>query len=173
MMQRHGGNIDIESEPGKGTCMRLTFPLRHHAAATTETQFTRAKSARPLRILCCDDEPMIRQLLTDCLSLQKHDVSVAEGGEQGLEMFRAALKTNQPYEVVITDLGMPGIDGQAVTRAIKAQSPKTPVVMMTGWGTLMKEDGETNVEADALLSKPPRINELNDLLLKITARENR
>ena len=173
VMQRHGGNIDIDSEPGKGTCMRLTFPLRHHAAATTETQFTRAKSARSLRILCCDDEPMIRQLLTDCLSLQKHDVSVAEGGEQGLEMFRAALQANQPYEVVITDLGMPGIDGQAVTRAIKAQSPKTPVVMMTGWGTLMKEDGETNFQADALIPKPPRINELNDLLLKITGRENR
>jgi signal transduction histidine kinase/ActR/RegA family two-component response regulator len=173
VMQRHGGNIDIDSEPGKGTSMRLIFPLRRQAAMSTETQFSRAKSARSLRILCCDDEPMIRQLLTDCLSLQKHDVSVAEGGEQGLEMFRAALQSNQPYEVVITDLGMPGIDGQAVTRAIKAQSPQTPVVMMTGWGTLMKEDGETNLQADALLPKPPRINELNDLLLKITGRENR
>jgi DNA-binding NtrC family response regulator len=110
---------------------------------------------------------MIRQLLNDCLTIHKHDVSLAEGGEQGVEMFRAALQTDRPYEVVITDLGMPGMDGQAVTRAIKAQSPRTPVVMMTGWGTLMKEDGETAIQADALLAKPPRIQELNDLLLKI------
>ena len=54
-----------------------------------------------------------------------------------------------------------------VTRAIKAQSPRTPVVMMTGWGTLMKEEGEPAIQADALLAKPPRIQELNDLLLKI------
>jgi len=167
MMQRHEGTIEVESEPGCGTCVRLAFPLREQTVAPA-VEPPKSKSGRSLRILCCDDEPMIRELLNDCLGSYNHDVSVAEGGEQGLEMFRSAMQANRPYQVVITDLGMPGMDGQAVTRAIKAQSPHTPVVMMTGWGTLMKEEGETATQADALLSKPPRIQELNELLLRIT-----
>jgi len=168
MMQRHEGTIEVESEPGSGTCVRLVFPLPVQTVAPVAVQPPKSKSGRSLRILCCDDEPMIRELLNDCLGSFHHDVSVAEGGEQGLEMFSSAMKANRPYQVVITDLGMPGMDGQAVTRAIKAQSPRTPVVMMTGWGTLMKEEGETATLADALLAKPPRIQELNELLLRIT-----
>jgi DNA-binding NtrC family response regulator len=79
-------------------------------------------------------------------------------------MFRSNLKTGQPYEVVITDLGMPEMDGHHLARAIKAESPQTPVIMLTGWGTMMKAEGETAPGVDAVLSKPPRIQELNDLL---------
>jgi CheY-like chemotaxis protein len=79
--------------------------------------------------------------------------------------------TKQAYETVITDLGMPGIDGHQVARAIKAESSSTPVVMLTGWGAAMKEDGETAPEVNALLSKPPRIPELNNVLLKLTAHQ--
>jgi len=55
-----------------------------------------------------------------------------------------------------------------VARTIKAESPHTPVIMMTGWGTIMKEDGETAPEVDAVVGKPPRMQELNDLLLRVT-----
>jgi len=111
---------------------------------------------------------MIRELMSDCLGGFDHEVAVAEGGEEGLKMFQSAAAAKRPYQVVITDLGMPGMDGHAVTRAIKAQSPRTPVIMMTGWGALMNAEGETPIQADALLSKPPRFQELNELLLRIT-----
>jgi DNA-binding NtrC family response regulator len=94
---------------------------------------------------------------------------VASGGKHGLELFRAASLENQPYEVVITDLGMPDIDGQRVARAIKAESPNTPVIMMTGWGTFMENDRETPLQVDAVVGKPTRMQELNDLVLRITA----
>jgi CheY-like chemotaxis protein len=64
---------------------------------------------------------------------------------------------------------MPDVDGHQVARAIKAESPQTPVIMMTGWGTMMKEDGEKAPEVDALVGKPPRVQELNALLLRLTA----
>jgi DNA-binding NtrC family response regulator len=86
-----------------------------------------------------------------------------------MELFRTAMLKNQPYEVVITDLGMPDIDGHHVARTIKAESPHTPVIMMTGWGTIMKEDGESAPEVDAVVGKPPHMQELNDLLLRITS----
>ena len=75
---------------------------------------------------------------------------------------------SQPYEVVITDLGMPDVDGHHVARTIKAESPNTPVIMMTGWGTIMKEDGDATPEVDAVIGKPPHMQELNDLLHRVT-----
>jgi CheY-like chemotaxis protein len=84
-------------------------------------------------------------------------------------MFRAALRGNEAYETVITDLGMPGIDGNQVARSIKAASPHTPIVMLTGWGGAMKQDGEKTPEVSAVVGKPARASELNSLLLQLTA----
>lgn len=72
--------------------------------------------------------------MNSCLTHYKHRVMLASGGKQGLELFRTATLENQPYEVVITDFGMPDIDGRRVARTIKAESPNTPIIMMTGWG---------------------------------------
>jgi DNA-binding NtrC family response regulator len=126
------------------------------------------KPKRSLHILCIDDDAQVRQLLNDCLTHFNHRVMVASGGKHGMELFRTALLKNQPYEVVITDLGMPEIDGHHVARTIKAESPNTPVIMMTGWGTIMSDEGDTALEVDAVVGKPPDMQELNDLLLRIT-----
>ena len=169
MMQRHEGTIEIDSTPGRGTCVRLTFPIHEKALQTTTNATPQTDQSRALYILCIDDEPQIRQLLSDCLTHFNHRVTVASTGRHGTELFRAAMLRNQPYEVVITDLGMPDVDGHQVARTIKAESPDTPVIMMTGWGTTMKQDRETAPEVDAVVSKPPHVQELNDLLLRITA----
>ena len=91
-------------------------------------------STRSLRILYIDDEPLLRQLLADVLELHDHKVTVAASGKEGLEQFHSHLRGSEPYEVVITDLGMPEMDGRHVARALKAAAPKIPVVMLTGWG---------------------------------------
>lgn len=170
VMRRHDGSIEIESVPNQGTCVRLIFPIREEvslkAAATSPL---RSGQNRSLRILCIDDESQMQELLKHCLTTLDHQVTTASGGKQGVEMFRAAVLQKQPYQMVITDLGMPDIDGHQVARTIKAESPRTPIVMMTGWGTMMKEDGETAPEVDAVVGKPPRIQELNNLILQLTA----
>jgi CheY-like chemotaxis protein len=125
------------------------------------------KPDRSLHILCIDDEEANCQLLTDSLTCFNHRVVTAFSGDQGIELFRAARLKNEPFEAVITDLGMPNMDGHELARAIKAESPRTPIIMMTGWGTMMKEDGETVPEVDALVGKPPQIQELNELLLRV------
>jgi DNA-binding NtrC family response regulator len=65
------------------------------------------------------------------------------------------------------------MDGHQVARTIKAESPNTPIIMMTGWGTIMREEGETALEVDAVIGKPPRMKELNDLLHRVTASDKR
>jgi len=170
VMRRHDGAIDIESAPNQGTCVRLSFPIREETSPrVASAQPTPAVQNRSLRILCIDDESQMQELLKHCLTTLDHKVTTASGGKQGVEMFRAAVLQKQPYQMVITDLGMPDIDGHQVAKTIKAESPRTPIVMMTGWGTMMKEDGEIAPEVDAVVGKPPRIQDLNNLILHLTA----
>jgi signal transduction histidine kinase len=169
MVQRHDGNIEIDSSPGRGTCLRLIFPIREKTPQAVRDTLPPVKLKHTLYILCIDDDEPIRQLLDDCLTNFHHRVITASNGEQGIELFRAARLKNTPFEAVITDLGMPKMDGQQVARIIKAESPHTPIILLTGWGKMMKDNGETAPEVDAVVGKPPHMQELNDLLLRITA----
>jgi DNA-binding NtrC family response regulator len=145
----HAGGMEIGHAPGWG-------------------KPSQPKRKRSLHILCIDDDEQVRELMTQCLTHFEHRVTVASGGKHGLELFRTATLKNQPYEVVITDLGMPDIDGQLVARTIKTESPNTRVIMMTGWGTFMEDEGEAASSVDAVVGKPPCMQELNDLVLRIT-----
>jgi CheY-like chemotaxis protein len=114
-----------------------------------------------------DDEPELRELLHDCLGGFHHRVTVAANGNEGLNLFNKAKDSSEPFHAIITDLGMPEMDGKQLARNIKIQSPETPIIMMTGWGTMMKADGESAGDVDALIGKPVRLIELNNLLLKL------
>jgi signal transduction histidine kinase/ActR/RegA family two-component response regulator len=173
MVQRHEGNIQINSELGRGTSILLTFPIHENTPVAAPAPVPQRKSKLSLKVLCIDDDEPIRQLLEDCLTHFDHRVTTASDGKHGLELFRAASVQNEAFEAVITDLGMPKMDGHQLARAIKAESPLTPIIMMTGWGAMIKEDGIAMPEVDALLGKPPQIQELNDLLLKVTATAKR
>jgi len=167
MVQRHEGNIEIESAVGRGTCIRLTLPIRASTSPSAVGPVAKTDSTRSLRILCIDDDESLRQLLQDCLTHFNHQVVTASDGKEGIEIFRAAISEKQPIDVVITDLGMPKMDGRQLARVLKAESPQTPIIMMTGWAAILKEDGATVPEVDFLVGKPPQIQELNDLLLRV------
>jgi CheY-like chemotaxis protein len=126
---------------------------------------------RSLSVLCVDDEEGIRELLMVCLSEFGHRVTVAACGMDGIKSFRAAQKS-QPFDVVVTDMGMPDINGLMVARTIKAESPATPVVMLTGWGKSVRDDGDNISAVDVVVDKPPHIHELNGLLLRLTRPAN-
>ena len=166
VMQRHEGSIEIDSELGKGTTFRLVFPVRKGLVSIATLQQA-GPPIKPLRVLCIDDEPLLRDLLKEMLERDGHTVEVSDSGQTGLDAFRFARKTGRPFELVITDLGMPYVDGRQVTRTIKHESPETPVVMLTGWGTFMKEDDSAPAGLDALLSKPPRSKELRETLSRL------
>ena len=154
MMQRHEGTIQIDSAPGCGTTIRLTFPVQEKTPPAVPDTLPQKKSKLSLRILCIDDDESLRKLLKDCLTHFDHRVTTATDGKHGLELFRAARLGKEPFEAVITDLGMPKMDGHQLARAIKAEAPLTPIIMLTGWGAMIKEDGVAIPEVDALLGKP-------------------
>jgi DNA-binding NtrC family response regulator len=146
-----------------------TLEASRHGLQTTHQTDGDWVQKRSLNILCIDDVAQVRQLLYDCLTRYNHRVTVASGGKLGMELFHTAMLKNQPYEAVVTDLSMQDMDGHHVARLIKAESPGTPVIMMTGWGTIMWGGGVSCPEVDAVVSKPLHMEELNKLILRMTA----
>jgi len=97
-----------------------------------------------------------------------HRVTAAEGGQAGIDLFIAAARHGEPFAVVISDLGMPYVDGRKVAAAVKAASPRTPVLLVTGWGYGMRAESDRPAHVDRLLSKPTRVEELRQALAELT-----
>lgn len=166
-MQRHGGAVDLVSAVGEGTTMRLIFPVRK--LVPEDTVDSVPSQAASLRILCVDDERLLRDALREVLMSEGHAVEVADGGASGLNAFRAARERGEPFEVVITDLGMPYVDGRKVARTVKEEAPGTPVILLTGWGQRMLAEHELPDDIDLLLSKPPTVEALNQALASVVS----
>ncbi len=170
--QRHGATLEIESEPGRGTLMRLGFKVAaEQQAATSSTSGSHKPPAGPMRVLVVDDDPLLLKSLRDALESEGHAVTTANGGEAGIQAFVEAHSRDEPYPVVITDLGMPRVDGRKVATTIKASVPSTLVIMLTGWGRRLVSEDEHPAGVDQILSKPPKIAELRSVLAQHLAKK--
>jgi PAS domain S-box-containing protein len=167
MIQRHGGELEIDSEPGVGTTLRLIFPVAAISAASVSARYNRPLER--LRILVVDDDPLLLKSLQETLEQDGHLVAGADGGQAGIDAFCAALQRRTPFQVVVTDLGMPNIDGRTVAAAIKSRTPATPVILLTGWGYRLRAENEVPQHVDRVLSKPPKLHDLREALLELTS----
>jgi CheY-like chemotaxis protein len=167
MAQRHGAQIEIDSAPGQGTTIRLLFRAAPLAADETGRQLALGLPVRPMRILIVDDDPLIIESLRETLRGDGHRVTAAEGGQAGIDAFEAARASGEPFELVITDLGMPYVDGRRVAAAIKAASPSTPVVLLTGWGQRLIAESQVPPHVDRVVNKPPKMRELRAALAEL------
>jgi PAS domain S-box-containing protein len=165
--QRHGADLNIDSRVGFGTSVTLHFPAPEGVAAGS-VHADRPPHARPrqLRILVVDDDPLLLKSLQDTLESDGHVVITANGGQAGLDAFHAAQNGGGDLSVVITDLGMPHLDGRRLAAAVKAASPSTPVILLTGWGQRLVAEGDVPDHVDQLLSKPPKLGELRRALAR-------
>jgi len=168
MVQRHSAELAINSEPGGGTTVKLSFPVWESPTSDTQ-RLPMLVPPRPLHVLLVDDDPLLIQSMRDMLVADGHAVTATDGGRNGVEAFRAALAAGRVVDVVITDLGMPGVDGRQVAAAVKAMAPQVPLILLTGWGRRLVADGEVPPHVDRVLSKPPRIADLREALVALTA----
>jgi signal transduction histidine kinase/CheY-like chemotaxis protein len=167
MVQRHSAELEIDSALGRGTTVRLSFPS-HTSSIVAPTQAMRPPSIdRQLRILLVDDDPVLIKSLQDTLQEDGHLVSTAHGGQAGIDAFSAAHRAARGFDVVITDLGMPHVDGRKVAAAVKEISGTTPIILLTGWGQRMIDEKETPDHVDRVLSKPPRLAPLRAALVEL------
>jgi DNA-binding response OmpR family regulator len=117
------------------------------------------RSGREGRILVIDDEELVRVVLADILTHKKHHVTVARNGEEGLRLFK-----EKRFDMVLTDLGMPGMSGWEVCREIRKIDPETPVGMITGWGTEVDEDKKKENGVSFIVSKPFDFNQILNVI---------
>jgi len=162
MVQRHGGEIEIDSELGRGTTMRLTFPSAPTGMSSGDYSYT--PTTRPLRLLLIDDDPLLLTSLRDALELDEHQVVTAEGGQAGIDTFTAETRAGARFDAVITDLGMPYVDGRKVAGRIRQIAKQVPIIMLTGWGHRMLATNDKPEHVDRVLSKPPKMAELRSTL---------
>ncbi|MEO8316029.1 MAG: ATP-binding protein [Pseudomonadota bacterium] len=162
--QRHGALVEIASTVGEGTTFGLSFPLADAASEFAIRGSRTAFVAKAARILLVDDEPRLLQAMCEALEAAGHHVQTAHSGQAGIDAFLVANLSGTPFTVVITDLGMPRVDGHQVAAAIKAIAPATTVWMLTGWGQRLAATSGNPPNVDRVLGKPPNMRELQELL---------
>jgi signal transduction histidine kinase/ActR/RegA family two-component response regulator len=166
MVQRHSAELDIDSAPGHGTTVRMSFPAQMAAVAPVKRAAAALVTQR-LRILLVDDDPMLIKSLQDTLQEDGHLITVTHGGQAGIDTFAEALKRGEPFDIVVTDLGMPHVDGRKVAASIRGLSPRTPIILLTGWGQRMIAANDTPPHVSKVLAKPPRLNDLRAALAEL------
>jgi CheY-like chemotaxis protein len=160
MLQRHDAELELDSEPGRGTTIRMVFPGIVDRSATAAVTLPPQVIRRNLRILVIDDDPVLSRSLEDALRGDAHHVQLASGGQAGIDAFLGSNRAGRAFDLVITDLGMPRVDGRRVAEAIKSASPATPIILLTGWGQRLLDEGDIPPNIDRVLSKPPRLQQL-------------
>ncbi|MDK2972989.1 MAG: hypothetical protein PWP23_2744 [Candidatus Sumerlaeota bacterium] len=160
VMKRHGGLFDISSKLGQGTTVRLSFPIVLQEDSIGMDTNHPLRPSRALRILCVDDDPAVRKAIVLLLEHDGHSVTEVGSGASAL----AECSATGEFDVVLTDLGMPGMDGKALAVALKAKYPEMPVILLTGWGSQLLHEAPSMEEFTAVLAKPPRINAIRQAL---------
>ncbi|MFA6002131.1 MAG: PAS domain S-box protein [Thermoleophilia bacterium] len=177
IVNRHGGDIMVESKPGDGTRFVVRLPVAtmaelngagEHLESAEPAAAAEVESGlvRTGKLLVVDDEPMVRKLLGDMIHSMAHNFEVAEDGEQALAIFDAAVDAGEPFDLVLTDLGMPGMSGWDVVDAIKQRSPETPVVLITGWGDQLDAQKMRESGVESVIAKPFRVEDIVRTLAK-------
>ena len=175
IVQEHDGRIEVQSAPGRGTRFRLVFPLATAAPAPVaaepadEPEMPRPPAARPpartpapsarlLRILVVDDEPMVRLVTTKLLRMRGHTVDAVDGGQAALDSLDGVV-----YDLVVTDLSMPGMSGRELAAEVRARFPALPVVLLTG-DTDARAEGSDVAE---VVRKPFQIDALEAVVQRV------
>jgi len=155
ILSRHGARITVDSEEGRGTTFRLVFPPTDQVAEAPPPSAVPPGPTGVLRCLVVDDEEEVGDVVADILGAAGHHTTVARSGQEAVERLAA-----EPFDVVFTDLAMPGMTGWQVARAVKDRAPQAKVVMMSGFGVeVAPEELRTN-GVDVVLAKPLQIQDV-------------
>jgi len=164
IVRRHGGAVRIDSAPGKGTTFEVRLPLKPLTLSEKAAAAGPVAELRPLRVLVVDDEPKILSLVGEYLEADRHHVETATNGRDGLNKLNAG-----HFDLIVTDRSMPQMNGEQLAAAAKRLRPDTPIVLLTGFGDLMSDQGEQPEGVDLIVSKPVTLSALREAVAKLIA----
>jgi signal transduction histidine kinase/CheY-like chemotaxis protein len=161
IIERHRGQLEIQSAIGKGTTFIIRIPLATEAPLPAAAEVA-AEIKSKLNVLIVDDEPRVREVVSIYLRCDGHNVATAASGREALEKFRL-----QPFDLVILDRAMPEMNGEQTARFIKQINSDIPVIMLTGFGALIEVTGAQPQAVDVVLSKPITLDALRRTIDKV------
>ena len=166
IVKRHDGNLDILSEPGRGTTVSVRLPIANAADKVSNLPPDAVgKPDRRLRVLLVEDDPQVRELVGEYLRRDEHEVAVAMSGREGLDLFAAGR-----FDLVVTDLALEEMSGEQLAAAIKARAPDCPVILLTGFADTLPDRGGGLASIDAVLRKPLLPADLWRAMAQVTAK---
>ena len=168
VMGRHGGSIGVVSQPGHGACFHLLLPAQARPDASGQTSLgTSGASTGTLRMLFADDDQLVRHSWGSLLERQGWDVIRARDGEEAWQLYQGS---GQRWDVVLTDLTMPKLDGRSLMQRIRQTPDAPPVVLVSGHvgdaqRQALLDDGFAEV-----LFKPVSFDDLGQILRQVAAK---
>ena len=173
IVKHHGGDITVASEVGRGS----TFTIRLPAASPKHARSPGDKAGKvqavasgdpafpSLRVLVVEDEDAVRQFLASVLAKLGHQPRLTCNGNEAMQAF-----AEESFDVVVTDMGLPGINGQEVARRIAERAPGMPIVLLTGWADQLKSEAKPLPCITRILGKPVTTQELAATLQAVCPR---
>jgi PAS domain S-box-containing protein len=160
IVRRHGGDIRVDSTVGRGSTFTLTFPVEAQQPLAAPPPAPTPGRWRPARVLVIDDDANVLGTLSELLHTIGHQVTAARGGAAGLDAF-----TRDRFDVVLTNIGMPGMNGWQVAERLRAVAPAVPLLFVTGWGLRDDDHGRlAALKVDRCLFKPVRPTDLDSAI---------
>jgi signal transduction histidine kinase/ActR/RegA family two-component response regulator len=174
IIRRHNGVILVESEKDKGTTFRIRMPIAQGVTLlqSNEPQTCSApeepvttQESYGAKILVVEDEEPVRELLRDILESEGHSVTLARSGHEALSIY-GSIK----FDAVFTDLGMPGMSGWELARAIRERDVRIPIAVITGWGEGVSSNEQEAAQVDWVVTKPFTTSRIVELAHEVSQR---
>ena len=162
IVARHGGDIRVGSADGGGTTFRLRLPvISPHAGERPRRGTGSREGAGPAKVLIIEDGELNRDLFQRYVMEMGHQAVVASSGTEGLQIFET-----RKFDLVITDLSMPGISGLQVAERVKKQDPDVPVILVSGWALHQDEQRIRDAGVDYVVPKPCTVKAFQDVVVE-------
>jgi CheY-like chemotaxis protein len=167
-VQRLSGTITVKTAPGQGTTFTITLPRfeARSEAAEAGAVVSPMPTSPPMRVLLVDDEAPARQLIESFLANDGHAVTAATDGRAGLDQFERG-----SFDLVITDRAMPVMNGVQMVAGIRRINPDVPIIMLTGYGDLMRASGEQPEGVTLVLAKPVTLSDFRKALADVRSNQ--
>jgi signal transduction histidine kinase/ActR/RegA family two-component response regulator len=172
IIRRHDGNIEVESTVGHGTTFRIRLPVAKGAIKGVTGELVMPLMSLPAskqtRILVVDDEDYVRELLRDILESEGYEVVLTEGGRDALALFDA-----EKFDAVFTDVGLPGMSGWELSRAIRERNRRIPIAVITGWGEAVGSNEQKEAQVDWVVAKPFTLDRITEIAREVSMSRDR
>ncbi|PYS81044.1 MAG: hypothetical protein DMF67_18280 [Acidobacteria bacterium] len=170
IIRRHEGVVEVESEVGRGTTFRVRLPKVGEAALPAQAAAPQAQPSRrdeSLRILVVDDEDYVRELLADILEREGCEVALAAEGREALRLYESG-----EFDAVFTDVGLPGMSGWELARAVRERDSEVALAVITGWGDEVSHEERAAAQANWIIPKPFTVERITDLVREVSQRKS-